>query len=98
MTISVQQLQRSMPNPALPWWRVGALWLAFGGLAVVMVGSVSMAVVAIAGADTVLAEGQVRIRPGQAPSADTPALVARNHAATAATEPKAAQPAAERRP
>jgi hypothetical protein len=77
--------QRSQPNPQLPWWRVGTLWLAFGSLAVVVVGSTAVAVVAVRGADTVVAEGRQRITPGQAPDAQTPALLARNHAAAAAT-------------
>ena len=86
---TAMEQQRAQPNPQLPWWRVGTLWLAFGGLAVVVVGSIAMAVVAVHGADTVLAEGRQRITPGQAPDAQTPALLARNHAAAAATAPAA---------
>jgi uncharacterized protein len=83
--LTAMELQRLQPNPQLPWWRVGTLWLAFGGLAAVVVGSIAVAVVAIRGADTVLVEGRQRITAGQAPDAQTPALLARNHAAAAAT-------------
>lgn len=86
---TAMQQQRSQPNPQLPWWRVGTLWVAFGGLAAVVVGSIAMALVAVRGADTVLVEGQQRITSGQAPDAQTPALLARNHAAAAAARAQA---------
>lgn len=84
---SNQALQRLQPNPQMPWWRVGTMWLALGGLAAVVVGSVTVAVVAVRGADPVVAEGQQRIGPGKAPDGQTPAMLARNHAATAAVPP-----------
>lgn len=75
--------QAHMNHPQLPWWRVSAMMFAMVALGAVVVGSIAMAVLAVAGADAVLPEGQLRLRHGQAPSAETPALVARNHAASA---------------
>ncbi len=69
------------PNPAgpvQPWWRIGIVWLAFGGPALAVVGCLVTLALAISGADRPLptsadATGQ--------PSA-APAVQARNHAAT----------------
>lgn len=67
-----------------PWWRVGMVWLVLGGPALVVVASVITAVVAYRGADEVLVETpSARHAPVQ-PTGQTPALQARNHAATAA--------------
>lgn len=71
-------------EPAKPWWRYGMLWLVIGGPLVVVVASLGTAVVAIKGADPVLtrddASPQVNTREGV--DSQTPALQARNHAAT----------------
>lgn len=67
-----------------PWWRVGMVWLVLGGPAVVVVASVITAVVAYRGADEVLVDPPSARHAPVAPTADTPALAARNHAATAA--------------
>lgn len=68
-----------------PWWRVGMVWLVFGGPAVVVVAAISTAVIAVRGADIVLTDLPAAMQPGHtAPSALTPAHQARNHAATAA--------------
>jgi hypothetical protein len=60
------------------------VWLVIGGPAVVVVASISTAVVAYRGAEVVLQEPaevkKVNVRPESA----TPAMQARNHAATAA--------------
>jgi hypothetical protein len=63
-------------NPALPWWRVRMLWLVVGGPLVVVVASIATLVIAIANPDPVLTA------PRAATAADTPALQARNHAAS----------------
>ncbi len=67
-----------------PWWRVGMVWLVLSGPAVVVVAGISTAVIAYRGADEVLVRppsaSEAPVRPG----ADTPAVAARNHAATAA--------------
>lgn len=84
----------SIPAPALPWWRFGMVWLVLGGPAVVVVASLATAVVAYLGADEVLVNTpSARVLPVQ-PTSETPALTARNHAATAAAT--AASAAADR--
>ncbi|MDO9314595.1 MAG: nitrogen fixation protein FixH [Burkholderiaceae bacterium] len=67
-----------------PWWRVGMVWLVVGGPAVVVVASLVTAVVAYRGADEVLVETPSARHAPVSPTANTPAITARNHAATAA--------------
>lgn len=76
----------SMPTETPPpWWRVGMVWLVLGGPALVVVASLGTAVVAYLGADEVLVDTpSARHAPVQ-PTGQTPAVAARNHAATAAT-------------
>ena len=82
------------PEAALPWWRFGMVWLVLGGPAVVVVASLATAVVAYVGADEVLVNTpSARVLPVQ-PNSETPALTARNHAATAATAAATAASAA----
>ena len=64
--------------PALPWWRVGMVWLVFGGPAVVVVAGFATLAIAMHGADPVLVT-----RASVDASATVPAQQARNHAATA---------------
>lgn len=71
---------------AAPWWRVGMVWLVVGGPAVVVVASLVTAVVAYRGADEVLVQTQSARDVPVRPNAHTPALTARNHAATAAAD------------
>lgn len=66
--------------PAEPWWRVGFMWLVVGGLGVVVAGSFALLVTAIRTADTVLPQAAMRSVAPHAP--ESPALQARNHAAT----------------
>ena len=73
----------AMSRPA-PWWRVGMVWLVVGGPAVVVVASLGTAVVAYRGADEVLLETASARDVPVRPTGQTPALTARNHAATAA--------------
>lgn len=83
----------SKPDPApaanngaqpQPWWRVGMVWLVIGGPLVVVVASLGTAVVAYRGADVVLVETPSARHLPVRPTAETPAMTARNHAATAA--------------
>lgn len=68
------------------WWRVGMVWLVVAGPAVVVVAAIGTAVVAYRGADEVLVEApSARLAPVR-PTSQTPAVTARNHAATAAAE------------
>ena len=74
-------------HPSLPraWWREPMVWLVIGGPAAVVVASLATAVIAVRGADPVLSaqeRGGVSER-ASTPDAMTPALQARNHAATA---------------
>ncbi len=71
--------RHSEPGSELPWWRVGMVWFALAGPALVVVAGVVTAVIAVRGADPVL-----RIEPTGA-AAETPAVQARNHAATGGT-------------
>ncbi len=83
-TLSMQASPPPSPPQVAPWWRVGMVWLVLGGPAVVVVASIATAVVAYRGADEVLVQTpSARDAPVQ-PHADTPAVTARNHAATAA--------------
>lgn len=76
-------LSADAPSAATAWWRVGMVWLVLGGPAAVVVAAIGTAVVAYRGADEVLvAAPSARHTPVQ-PTSLTPALVARNHAATA---------------
>jgi len=72
-----------------PWWRYGMVWLVIGGPAAVVVASLVTAVVAWRGADEVLVElpSARAVASGTRPEARTPALTARNHAATPADGP-----------
>lgn len=64
-------------GPAEPWWSVGMVWFALAGPAVVVVAGLVTAAIAVHGADPVL-----RVEPAGA-AVETPAVQARNHAATA---------------
>ena len=76
-----------MPEAPTPWWRVGMMWLVVGGPAIVVVAAICTAVIAHRGADDVLQiapEGSQQL--STRPDSDSPAMHARNHAATAADE------------
>lgn len=63
------------PDSAPPqaWWRVGMVWLVIGGPLAVVVASIVTLVIALRGADDILPKEVVT---------STPAVQARNHAAT----------------
>jgi hypothetical protein len=65
-------------GPDEPWWRVGMVWFALAGPALVVVAGLVTAAIAVHGADPVL-----RVEPSAA-ATETPAVQARNHAATGA--------------
>lgn len=76
---------RTVTEPTTPWWRVGMVWLVIGGPLAVVVAGIATAVIAIRGADPVLDTSVRRAAErAHAPTAHTPALQARNHAATPA--------------
>lgn len=66
-----------LARPAQPWWRHGMVWLVIGGPAVVVVAAFATLAIALTHPDPVL--------PTNAQAADdahTPAVQARNHAAS----------------
>lgn len=74
--------QPATPSPA--WWRVPMVWLIIGGPLAVVIASLATAVIAARGADPVLGpdeRGGISER-ASTPEAMTPAIQARNHAAT----------------
>ncbi|MCK6432602.1 MAG: hypothetical protein L6Q68_06170 [Aquabacterium sp.] len=66
-----------------PWWRVGMVWLVIGGPLVVVVAAVATAVIAYTGADSIVSDPEAVRQATTQPVAATPAIQARNHAATA---------------
>lgn len=69
------------PGPRLPWWRVGMVWFALAGPAIVVVAGLVTAAIAVRGADPVLRVDASSAAP------QTPAIQARNHAATGGPKP-----------
>lgn len=70
-----------------PWWRHAHVWMVIAGPAIVVVASITTAVIAVRGADPVLDEDSWRKaaatnRQRVAERAQLAALDARNHAAT----------------
>jgi hypothetical protein len=72
--------QGEHPEADLPWWRVGMVWLVLGGPAVVVVAAIVTAGIAIHDADPIVHDPVVT--RSTATSAETPAMQARNHAAS----------------
>lgn len=66
---------------ALPWWRVGMVWLVLGGPVTVVLACMVTVTLAVKTAEPVLT-----VQPSDK-FADKPALQGRNHAATATTPP-----------
>ncbi|MEN9891294.1 MAG: hypothetical protein RLY78_1589 [Pseudomonadota bacterium] len=66
-----------------PWWRYGIVWLVVGGPLAVVVAGLTTAVIAYRHADEVLVD-RATVQSAVRPSGETPAMMARNHAATAA--------------
>jgi uncharacterized protein len=66
----------------VPWWNVGMVWFVLSGPALVVVAAIATAAIAISGADTVVSAQPQQLPTTQA-TALTPAVQARNHAATA---------------
>jgi uncharacterized protein len=68
----------SSPAAKKPWWREPMVWLVISGPAVVVVAGFVTAAIAVRGADEV-----ITTQPTSRPDGMTPAVQARNHAATA---------------
>jgi len=78
-----------MPTPLpidqaapVPWWRVGVMWLFVGGLGAVVIASFMLLATSIQHADVV--ELPVNPQIAVQNKSSSPALQARNHAATPA--------------
>ncbi len=69
-----------------PWWRFGIVWLVFGLPAAIVVAGFAMVAIAVHGADTQvpLAGIDAAVAPRVVATPTSPALQARNHAATPA--------------
>ena len=63
-------------NLSAPWWRYGMVWMVIAGPLMVVIASMVSAVVAIRGADPVVASSSDQ-------DTQRPAIQGRNHAATA---------------
>lgn len=72
-----------VPLQQPPWWRIGMVWLMIGGPLLVVAASLVTAVIAFRGADVVVADTPSARHVVVTPTATTPAMQARNHAATA---------------
>lgn len=70
----------SLVPPAIPWWRVGVMWLVVGGLGVVVIASFALLATAVRHADVVLPHAGARTVVPNTPN--SPAMQARNHSAT----------------
>lgn len=46
-------------RPVMPWWRIPAVWLVVGGPATVVVAGIATAVIAVRGADPVVAPSAI---------------------------------------
>ncbi len=68
-----------MTVPTPPWWRERMMWLVVGGPLAVVVAALVTAAIAVHGADVVVLSP---VHRAGAATADTPAVQARNHAAT----------------
>lgn len=66
-----------MDRPALPWWRVRAMWLVLGGPALVVVAGFATLAIAVKWGDRPLPRVSV-----DAAEESTPAVQARNHVVT----------------
>lgn len=75
----MSSLKAATAEPRRPWWREPMVWLVIAGPLAVVVAGVVTAAIAVQGADPVLPTGMSSARP----DAMTPAVQARNHAATA---------------
>jgi hypothetical protein len=81
-----------------PWWRYGHVWLLVSGPAVVIVAGIATTVIAVRGADTLVAQDYYRRgieinKQLQSERALMPAHQARNHAATPTTGAAPSAPA-----
>ena len=82
MPIRPTPMTRVQQADAPAWWRVGFVWLVIGGPLLVVVASLCTLVIAIRGADERVDEPAEHAHTLRAATTQTPAMEARNHAAT----------------
>ena len=75
-------MQTATMNPVQPWWRIGMVWVAFGGPVLVVLASFVTLFFAIHGRDLPLDEPATRTQATLPDATHGPAVLARNHAAT----------------
>jgi hypothetical protein len=80
--VSIAKQASTTAQNSQPWWREPMMWLVLGGPAVVVVAAITTGVIAYVGADEVLKD-PILAKPVVQPTGATPAMNARNHAATA---------------
>lgn len=78
-----QSMRATADLPQRPWWREPMMWLVLGAPAAAVVASLGTVVVAYRYADEIVQDAP-RASQVVRPTTNTPALSARNHAATAA--------------
>jgi hypothetical protein len=79
------------PQTPQPWWRFAHVWMVWAGPAVVVVASFFTFYLAARAPDPVLDQRGVQVSGAEDGGALTPAVQARNHAATAAAPTSPAQ-------
>jgi len=85
-------MRKSNPEPRLPWWKFGHVWLVVAGPAIVVVASFVTFYLAASGSDPIVSEDYyqrgIDINKTMNNAASlAPALQARNHAATGTVPP-----------
>ena len=83
--MSTSMLNDPIAVTPVPWWRVGVMWLFVGGLGIVVIASFMLLATAIKHADVVVLPTAPKTTVQNTPN--TPALQARNHAATPSPSP-----------
>jgi hypothetical protein len=77
--LRIEPLAQQAP---VPWWRVGVMWFALGGLGLVVLGSFGLLAAALEHPDAVEEHSAAPAAVANTPT--SPALQARNHVATPA--------------
>jgi hypothetical protein len=91
--IMSQTAQSTAPEISQKWWKYGHVWMVVGGPAIVVVASFVTLYLAISRPDPVMDENyyqkgiEINKTLGGTPSSTSPAMQARNHAATGVPKP-----------
>jgi hypothetical protein len=88
-----QQTNSPSTEAPQPWWKFGHMWMVVGGPAIVVVASFVTLYLAVTRPDPVTDQNyyqkgvEINKTLGGTPSSASPAMVARNHAATGVPKP-----------